>query len=145
MRVPTGNRRFAGLKAASEVFYLNKENPMKRFLFLALTAAVLGSLPARAVAANPVVEIDTSMGKIKVELFEDKAPSTVKNFLGYVNDKFYDGTVFHRVIPDFMVQGGGFEPGMKEKKTKEPIKNESDNGLANARGTLAMARTSAAR
>ena len=115
---------------------------MKRFLFLALTAAALGNLPARAVAANPVVEIDTSLGKVKVELFADKAAGTVKNFLSYVNDKFYDGTVFHRVIPGFMVQGGGFEPGLKEKKTKDPIKNESDNGLANARGTLAMARTS---
>jgi peptidyl-prolyl cis-trans isomerase B (cyclophilin B) len=81
------------------------------------------------------------MGKIKVELFEDKAPITVKNFLGYVDDKFYDGTVFHRVMPTFMVQGGGFEPGMKQKKTKDPIKNESNNGLSNARGTLAMART----
>ena len=82
------------------------------------------------------------MGTIKVELFEDKAPITVKNFLQYVDDKQYDGTIFHRVIPDFMVQGGGFEPGMKEKKTREPIKNEAGNGLSNHRGTLAMARTS---
>ena len=98
-------------------------------------------------AANPVVVIETSMGNIKVELFEDKAPITVKNFLGYVDDKHYDGTIFHRVIgkensgKDFMVQGGGFEPGMKEKKTKDPIKNEASNGLSNTRGTLAMART----
>jgi cyclophilin family peptidyl-prolyl cis-trans isomerase len=81
------------------------------------------------------------MGTIKVELYADKAPITVKNFLQYVDDKFYDGTVFHRVIPRFMVQGGGFEPGMKEKPTRDPIKNESANGLRNDRGTLAMART----
>jgi peptidyl-prolyl cis-trans isomerase B (cyclophilin B) len=81
------------------------------------------------------------MGPIKVELFEDKSPTTVKNFLSYVDKKFYDGTVFHRVIPDFMIQGGGFEPGMKVKKTDSPIKNEAQNGLSNTRGTLAMART----
>jgi cyclophilin family peptidyl-prolyl cis-trans isomerase len=81
------------------------------------------------------------MGPIKVELFEDKSPITVKNFLSYVDKKFYDGTVFHRVIPGFMIQGGGFEPGMKEKKTDSPIKNESENGVSNTRGTLAMART----
>ncbi|MCI0460240.1 MAG: peptidyl-prolyl cis-trans isomerase [Gemmataceae bacterium] len=82
------------------------------------------------------------MGAIKVELFEQKAPITVKNFLKYVDDKFYDGTVFHRVIGNFMIQGGGMEPGLKEKKTREAIKNEAGNGLANERGTLAMARTS---
>lgn len=91
---------------------------------------------------NPIVLIETSMGPIKAELFEDKAPGTVKNILGYVEDKFYDGTIFHRVIPTFMIQGGGFEPGMKQKQAKAPIKNESDNGLSNKRGTLAMARTS---
>jgi peptidyl-prolyl cis-trans isomerase B (cyclophilin B) len=92
-------------------------------------------------AKNPVVVMETSSGPIKVELYEDKAPITVKNFLSYVNDKHYDGVVFHRVIPGFMIQGGGFEPGMKEKKTKAQIKNESTNGLGNDRGTLAMART----
>jgi peptidyl-prolyl cis-trans isomerase B (cyclophilin B) len=92
-------------------------------------------------AANPVVVIETSMGPIKVELFEDKSPITVKNFLSYVDKKFYDGTVFHRVMPGFMIQGGGFEPGMKLKKTDAPIKNEAENGLSNTRGTLAMART----
>jgi cyclophilin family peptidyl-prolyl cis-trans isomerase len=91
---------------------------------------------------NPVVTITTSAGALKVELFADKSPETVKNFLSYVDDKFYDGTVFHRVIKDFMIQGGGFEPGMKQKKTKGNIKNESANGLSNVRGTLAMARTS---
>src|SRR5579884_3800287 len=99
------------------------------------------ALTAPASAKNPVVVMKTSAGTIKIELFEDKAPITVKNFLKYVDDKHYDGTVFHRVISDFMIQGGGFEPGMKEKRTRDPIKNESDNGLSNKRGTLAMART----
>src|SRR5437763_6002095 len=110
---------------------------------LALSAVVLFSTWGCAVAEekNPVVVMETSMGTIKIELFEDKAPITVKNFLSYVDDKFYDGTIFHRVIPSFMVQGGGFAPGMKEKETKAAIKNEAGNGVSNARGTLAMART----
>ena len=83
------------------------------------------------------------MGNVRIELFADEAPITVDNFLKYTNDKFYDGTIFHRVIPNFMVQGGGFTPGMKEKKTQPPIKNESSNGVPNKRGTLAMARTPA--
>ncbi len=91
---------------------------------------------------NPIVVMTTSAGTIKIELYEDKAPISVKNFLSYVDDKFYDGTVFHRVIPTFMIQGGGFEPGMNQKKTKAPIKNEASNGVSNARGTIAMARTS---
>jgi peptidyl-prolyl cis-trans isomerase B (cyclophilin B) len=94
-------------------------------------------------AGNTNVLMETSLGPIKIELFADKAPITVANFLGYVADKFYDNTIFHRVIPGFMIQGGGFEPGMKQKKTKAMIKNESSNGLSNSRGTLAMARTSA--
>jgi peptidyl-prolyl cis-trans isomerase B (cyclophilin B) len=93
---------------------------------------------------NPSIVITTSLGTIKAELFEDKAPITVKNILSYVDEKYYDGTIFHRVIPNFMIQGGGFEPGMKEKKTKPPIKNESGNRVANDRGTLAMARTNVA-
>jgi len=92
-------------------------------------------------AGNPIIVIETSLGTIKAELYADKAPLTVKNFLQYVDDKHYDGTIFHRVIADFMIQGGGFEPGMREKPTRGPIKNESDNGLRNERGTLAMART----
>jgi cyclophilin family peptidyl-prolyl cis-trans isomerase len=109
---------------------------------IALCFVVLGMVAANgARAENPVVVMETSMGTIKIELFEDKAPVTVKNFLSYVKDKHYDGLVFHRVIEDFMIQGGGFEPGMKQKATKDPIKNESNNGLSNARGTLAMART----
>src|SRR5438067_1778977 len=94
-------------------------------------------------AENNVVVLETSLGTIKLELYPDKAPLTVQNFLGYVDEGFYDGTVFHRVIPTFMIQGGGMEPGMRQKKTKATIKNESANGLANKRGTVAMARTSA--
>src|SRR4051812_20289777 len=90
---------------------------------------------------NPTVEIDTSMGKITAELYPNKAPGTVRNFLAYVDDKHYDGTIFHRIDPNFMIQGGGLTPDMKEKETREPIRNESDNGLENKRGTLAMART----
>src|SRR6478609_6699647 len=103
--------------------------------FFLLAVILLGAVTVGARAANPVVVLETSMGTIKVELFEDKAPGTVKNFLSYVDDKFYDGTIFHRVIPDFMVQGGGMEPGLKEKRAKDPIKNESTNGLSNTRGT----------
>jgi len=114
---------------------------MKRF---ALATLVMGSLALSPVAAqekNPVVVMSTSLGIIKIELYQDKAPITVKNFLRYVDEKHYDGTIFHRVIPDFMIQGGGFAPGMKEKQTHDPINNEAGNGLANKRGTIAMART----
>jgi len=83
----------------------------------------------------------TNKGVIDIELDTDKAPITTENFTAYVKDGFYDGTIFHRVIETFMIQGGGMESGMKEKQTKEPIKNEADNGLKNDRGTLAMART----
>jgi peptidyl-prolyl cis-trans isomerase B (cyclophilin B) len=89
------------------------------------------------------VVMETSLGPIKIELDGDKAPTTVANFLAYVDAQFFDNTIFHRVIPKFMVQGGGFEPGMTQKPTRAAIKNESTNGLANKRGTLAMARTSA--
>jgi peptidyl-prolyl cis-trans isomerase B (cyclophilin B) len=88
-----------------------------------------------------VVLLSTSMGDIKVELYEKEAPETVKNFLSYVTDGFFDGTIFHRVIPGFMVQGGGFTPDMEQKGTKAQIKNEAANGLKNDNGTLAMART----
>jgi cyclophilin family peptidyl-prolyl cis-trans isomerase len=106
-------------------------------------AALLGLAAAGAAqGANPMVVMETSKGTIKIELFEDKSPLTVKNFLAYVDDKHFDGTVFHRVIPGFMIQGGGFDEKFAEKKTHEPIKNEAGNGLSNKRGTLAMARTS---
>ena len=91
---------------------------------------------------NPVVTIETSEGAITAELDEAKAPVTVENFLKYVDEGFFDGTIFHRVIKDFMIQGGGFTTDMKEKDTHEPIRNEAGNGLTNQRGTLAMARTS---
>ncbi len=107
-------------------------------LFFALLG--MAFLAGTASAAKPVVVMETSKGTIKIELDDDKAPITVQNFLKYVEDKHYDGTIFHRVIDGFMIQGGGFEPGMKEKKTREPIKNESGNGLKNERGTIAMAR-----
>src|SRR2546421_4496159 len=106
-----------------------------------LALAALAVLVPAGTAANPVVEMKTSKGTIKIELFEDKAPGTVKNFLQYVDDKHYDGTIFHRVISDFMIQGGGFDADFHEKKTREPIRNESGNGEMNARGTIAMART----
>jgi peptidyl-prolyl cis-trans isomerase B (cyclophilin B) len=91
---------------------------------------------------NPTVKIETSKGDISVELYADKAPKTVENFISYVKDGFFDGTIFHRVIPNFMIQGGGFTADMKEKPNKETIENEADNGLKNEVGTLAMARTS---
>ena len=94
-----------------------------------------------AIAGNPKVEMETSKGKFVIELFPEKAPDTVKNFLNYVDAKFYDGTIFHRVIPKFMIQGGGFTADMKRKPAGAPIKNEADNGLKNDRGTIAMART----
>ncbi len=114
---------------------------MRRFLASVLVAGALAALPAAAQEKNPVVVLDTSMGKITIELFADKAPGTVKNFLRYVDEKFYDGTIFHRVIADFMIQGGGFEAGMRQKKTHDPIQNEAGNGISNERGTIAMART----
>ncbi|MGD0093151.1 MAG: peptidylprolyl isomerase [Planctomycetota bacterium] len=92
------------------------------------------------VEKNPVVVLDTSKGAMEIELYADKAPETVKNFLGYVNDKHYDGTIFHRVMSDFVIQGGGFSEDLTLKKTKDPIKNESANGLKNEKYTVAMAR-----
>jgi peptidyl-prolyl cis-trans isomerase B (cyclophilin B) len=89
-----------------------------------------------------VVKLHTNMGVIGIELDAAKAPATVANFLQYVKDGFYDNTIFHRVIEGFMIQGGGFEPGMKQKKTRATVKNEADNGLKNDKYTVAMARTS---
>ncbi len=91
---------------------------------------------------NPIIKIETNYGSIYVELYPDKAPKTVDNFLRYVREGFYNGLIFHRVIPGFVIQGGGFYPGMKYKEpTHKPVVNESDNGLSNLRGTIAMART----
>jgi cyclophilin family peptidyl-prolyl cis-trans isomerase len=95
----------------------------------------------KASGGKPVVRLTTSLGDIRIQLDPDKAPVSVENFLRYVSDGFYDGTVFHRVIPGFMVQGGGFTPDMQQKPTRTPIKNEAGNGLTNERGTVAMART----
>ncbi len=90
---------------------------------------------------KPQVRLNTSHGEILIELDSEKAPQTVENFLSYVNEGFYDGTVFHRVIKNFMIQGGGMTPDLKQKKTGKPIKNEAGNGLKNEKGTIAMART----
>ena len=112
-----------------------------RFLVVAgvLAAMTLGA--AGAAAQNPVVVMETSLGNITIELDQEKAPISVENFLQYVNDGFYDGLIFHRVIQTFMIQGGGFDPGMNQKSVRPAIKNEATNGLTNARGTIAMART----
>ena len=122
---------------------------MKRSAIVTIALAV-GLLTGRCTVAgdekpsnpnNPVAVIKTSQGTIEAELFQDKAPISTQNFRDYTKDKHYDGTVFHRVIPNFMIQGGGFTPDMKQKPTKPPIKNEAGNGQKNLRGTLAMART----
>lgn len=89
----------------------------------------------------PVVELDTNMGAIVIELNEEKAPKTVENFLNYVKSGHYDGTIFHRIIDGFMIQGGGMDAEMNEKSTNAPVENEADNGLKNDKGTIAMART----
>jgi cyclophilin family peptidyl-prolyl cis-trans isomerase len=104
--------------------------------------ALIGSVQADDVSSNPRVRLATSMGDIVVELYEDKAPASVANFLEYTRSGLYDGTIFHRIIDGFMCQGGGFTEGMQKKSTRDPIANEADNGLKNSRGTLAMARTS---
>jgi peptidyl-prolyl cis-trans isomerase A (cyclophilin A)/peptidyl-prolyl cis-trans isomerase B (cyclophilin B) len=105
----------------------------------AFVAALLAAIPA--LAANPVVEIQTTAGNIRIELFADKAPKTVDNFLQYVKEDFYTGTIFHRVIPNFMIQAGGYDKTFNEKMTRGPIVNEAANGLHNEPGTVAMART----
>jgi cyclophilin family peptidyl-prolyl cis-trans isomerase len=116
---------------------------MKKFVSALLTMGAFLSANAEAVEAEkPRVVLDTSEGKIVLELYMEKAPETVQNFLGYIDAKFYDGTIFHRVIPNFMIQGGGFTADMRKKSTRAPIKNEADSGLNNDRHTIAMARTS---
>jgi peptidyl-prolyl cis-trans isomerase B (cyclophilin B) len=114
-------------------------------LFVVLVFGMVGSAAAQsgggAAPVHPRVALETSQGRIVIELYRDKAPKTVDNFLQYVKSGHYDGTIFHRVIDGFMVQGGGFSADMGQKPTKSPIQNEADNGLRNERGTLAMART----
>ena len=101
----------------------------------------LAAIPGGALAADPQVDIKTNVGTIRVELYPAKAPKTVENFLQYVKEGHYNGTIFHRVIDGFMVQGGGFEGSYKQKPTRSPVQNEAKNGLKNDAGTLAMART----
>lgn len=108
-------------------------------LMLAGFLSLLGTF-VNAGADNPRVLMKTTKGDITIELYPDKAPITVENFLSYVNEKFYDGTIFHRVIKDFMIQGGGYTADFQEKTSKAPIQNEAKNGLKNKRGTIAMAR-----
>jgi len=126
---------------------------LRHVLVLCTVALFAAAAPGHAGAAssnseskgsqsmNPRVKLQTSQGDIVLELNAEKAPNTVQNFLEYVNSGFYDGTIFHRVIGNFMIQGGGFEPGMKQKETRAPIDNEAANGLKNDEYTIAMART----
>ena len=116
-------------------------SPMAVLLAAALFSGGGTSADPKAPAANPKVTLETSLGKIVVELDRKKAPISVENFLSYVRSGHYDGTIFHRVIPQFMIQGGGFDVQMSQKKVNAPIQNEAKNGLKNDRGTLAMART----
>ena len=114
-------------------------------LLLLLTLSVSTSLANENTATkqeNIMITIKTNLGEIKLELDAEKAPLTVANFLSYIKDGHYDGTIFHRVIPNFMIQGGGFEPGLDQKPTKAPVVNEANNGLLNNKYTIAMARTS---
>jgi peptidyl-prolyl cis-trans isomerase B (cyclophilin B) len=117
----------------------------RRHLFMLATTIGFAVAAASASAANPQVDIDTTAGKIRLELFSDAAPKTVENFLAYVKAKQYDGTQFHRVIPGFMIQGGGYGADFREKATRPPVKNEAEQsskaGLLNVPGTVAMART----
>jgi len=115
---------------------------LKRFITAMVAFAVVSfTIGANAAEGSKRVKITTNLGVIEVELAPNEAPASVENFLNYAKAGFYDGTIFHRVIEGFMIQGGGFEPGLKKKDTKEPIQNEADNGLQNLVGTLAMART----
>ena len=114
---------------------------LKRFICALFLGLFLAGSVFAAEAKNPVLVLETNLGNVKVELFQKEAPISVKNFLDYAKSGFYDGTIFHRVIAGFMIQGGGFTQEMIPKPTKAPIKNEAANGLKNERGTLAMART----
>ncbi|MEA2109421.1 MAG: peptidylprolyl isomerase [Pseudomonadota bacterium] len=111
------------------------------FLFAIFFITMAYGSTAVAAAQNPQVVFSTTKGDMVIELYADKAPISVKNFLAYVDSGFYDNVIFHRVIPGFVIQGGGFNPEMVKKTTKAPIKNEADNGLKNLRGTLSLART----
>jgi len=119
------------------------KNVLKHHFTQLVFTALLTLFSVSAFAAGPQVKLQTNVGDIIIELNQEKAPKTVANFLGYVNDGFYNGTIFHRVIDGFMIQGGGFTEAMQKKGTKAPIENEANNGLLNERGTVAMARTNA--
>ncbi|WP_188860114.1 peptidylprolyl isomerase [Marinobacterium nitratireducens] len=114
---------------------------MKRFFCQAATACVLSLGAVLPLQAGTLVAMETSAGTLQLELFDEQAPATVANFLRYVDQGFYSGTLFHRVIPGFMIQGGGFTEDLERKDTLAPVVNESGNGLSNLRGTIAMART----
>src|SRR4051812_14015437 len=114
-------------------------------LFGLLLQAPAPAAPIQPAPGNPIVVIDTSMGAITIELFKDQAPVSVANFLQYARDNFYPGTVWHRVVPGYVIQGGGYTATLTEKPTRPPIQNEATNGLSNRRGTVAMARTRALR
>ena len=131
--------------SADELFAPGDRRHVLRSALLSVAAMVAGVVPARSAwaagPAAPKVRISTSMGDIVLELYPDKAPKTVENFVQYVRDKHYDGTIFHRVMDGFMIQGGGFTPDMQQKATRAPVSLEAANGLKNDRGTIAMART----
>lgn len=114
---------------------------MRMFLGIAACTLIMVGTVLAETKENPMVEMVTSQGTIKLELFAEQAPVTVSNFLAYVDSGFYDGTIFHRVIRDFMIQGGGFDEELNRKPTQAPIENEAANGIRNTRGTIAMART----
>jgi peptidyl-prolyl cis-trans isomerase B (cyclophilin B) len=119
-------------------------SPIAATLITVFTITVMMVLPGKALAqsnANPEVTIHTNHGDIRIELYPEAAPGSVENFLQYANDGFYEGTIFHRIISHFMIQGGGMTPDMQRKPTRDPITNEANNGIKNRRGTVAMART----
>jgi peptidyl-prolyl cis-trans isomerase A (cyclophilin A) len=115
------------------------------FLLLLPAQPPVPAQPSTTAPQGPVVIIDTTAGAITIQLFADKSPDSVANFLEYVREGFYSGTIFHRVVPGYVIQGGGYTPELVEKATRPPVHNEADNGLTNARGTVAMARTRAVR
>src|SRR5215213_8202566 len=114
---------------------------MLKTFFSAFALVLAFAAHAAAAPANPQVEVRTNMGNFVIELYPENAPNTVQNFLQYVKDGHYNGTMFHRVMPGFMIQGGGFSPSFEEKRTRAPIKNEAGNGLRNGVGMVSMART----
>ena len=124
---------------------VNGTRGLPRFLVVAALATIVGVATMSADCAtakgdDPVVVLETTKGNITIELYAEKAPKTVENFLWYVDNEFYDGLIFHRVMPNFMIQGGGFTKDLVKKDARDPIKNEANNGLKNDRGTIAMAR-----